>query len=63
MCSGVVEHCYMKLTEDQITSFQKLYKEELGIEITRREALEKALSLLRFLELSTSRIDDEPLSP
>ena len=41
----------MRLTEEQITSFQKLYKEELGLEITREEALEKALKLLRLIEI------------
>ena len=53
----------MKITEDQIISFRKLYKEELGIEITEVEALEKALALLRYLAISVISIDDDLLSP
>lgn len=53
----------MKLTQDQIISFQKLYKEELGLEITEVEALEKALTLIRYLALSVPKIEDGHLSP
>lgn len=41
----------MELKPEQIISFQKLYKEELRIEITEVQAQEKALALIRFLNL------------
>lgn len=46
----------MELTPEQITSFQKLYKEELGIEITEVEALEKGSALIQFLNLEVPQI-------
>jgi hypothetical protein len=42
----------MELTDKQLISLQKLYKEELGMEITKTEALAQGLAILRFLELS-----------
>ncbi len=63
LLASVIELIDMKITEDQIISFQKLYKEELGIEITQVEAQEKALTLLRYLAISVIPLDDEPVSP
>jgi CRISPR/Cas system CMR-associated protein Cmr3 (group 5 of RAMP superfamily) len=63
LLASVIELIDMKITEDQIISFQKLYKKELGIGITTVEAQEKALSLLRYLAISVIPIDDEPVSP
>lgn len=48
----------MQLTEEQIISFQKLYKEKLGIELTKSEALAKALSLIRFMRLHTVPLEN-----
>lgn len=56
----------MKFTENQITSFQKLYKEELGLEITKREASAKALALIRYsgiLPLIKDTAGNNPVSP
>jgi hypothetical protein len=49
----------MKITEEQIISFQKLYKDELGIELSEVEALEKTSALIRYLAISVIPIDDE----
>lgn len=62
LLASVVELDDMTKTEDQIISFQKLYKEEIGIEITQMEAQERALALLRYLAISVIPLDDEPLS-
>lgn len=37
------------LTEKEITSFQALFKAEYGIELTKDQALEKGLRLVRLL--------------
>ncbi len=49
----------MQLTQDQIISFQKLYKEESGIELSEIEAQEKAQALIRYLGLKESQISTE----
>lgn len=41
----------MELTDQQLERFIELYKQELGIEITRQEAYVKATALLRFIKL------------
>lgn len=59
----MIELYDMNITEDQIISFQKLYKKELGVEITKVEAQEKALALIQYLAISVMPVDDELLSP
>ena len=39
------------LSNEQITKFQIIYKNRFGKEITKEEALEKGVKLLRLLEL------------
>jgi len=39
------------LSEEQITKFQKLYKNRFGVEISREEAYEKGVKLIRLVEL------------
>ena len=39
------------LSEDQILKFQNLYRERFGKEISRKEAYEKGIKLLRLVEL------------
>jgi hypothetical protein len=41
----------MVLTDEDITTFRALYKSELGLEISREEAYEKALKLLRLMSV------------
>lgn len=40
----------MTLTEEQIKSFQEMYKRYFGIEITKEQALESGLQLLNLFE-------------
>ena len=39
----------MQLSEIQITDFQKLYKKHFGKDISKKEALEKGLSVLAIV--------------
>ncbi|MBI2327388.1 hypothetical protein HYU92_03620 [Candidatus Curtissbacteria bacterium] len=39
------------LTDEQITKFQKLYKYHFGKKISREEAYEKGVKLIRLVEL------------
>jgi hypothetical protein len=41
----------MHLTEEQLIKFQELYKKHFNLEITRQEALEKGLKLVRLVKL------------
>jgi hypothetical protein len=45
----VIKAFDMQLTEEQITSFQTLYKKAFNKEISRTEALKEALALIRFV--------------
>lgn len=44
-----------ELTEKQIDEFQKIYKNTFGIDISRDQAIEKGLSLIRFIALIIDR--------
>jgi len=39
----------MRLTDEDIVKFQALYKSELGMEISREDAYEKGIKLLRLM--------------
>lgn len=39
------------LTEEQITKFQTLYRKRFGKEISREQALEKGIKLIRLIEI------------
>ena len=39
----------MVLSDEDITKFQALYRNELGIEISREDAYEKSIKLLRLM--------------
>ncbi len=41
----------MVLDDEQITKFQTLYKSRFGKEISREEAYEKGIKLMRLVEL------------
>jgi hypothetical protein len=41
----------MVISDIQLKKFQELYKTELGLEISRDEAFDKALKLLHMMEL------------
>lgn len=42
----------MALDNEQITKFQTLYKSRFGKEISREEAYEKGIKLMRLVELT-----------
>lgn len=52
----------MMMSEDQIKNFQELYKTELGLEISHDEAFDKALKLLRLMELIYHPMTSEELN-
>ena len=39
------------LTDAQITKFQKIYQQEFGKKISRKEALDKGIKLVRLMEI------------
>lgn len=39
------------LTENQIAEFQKIYKNRFGKKISRKEACDKGIQLIRLIEL------------
>jgi len=47
------------LTEDQIKTYQALYKNRFGKEIGRVEAIEKGTKLLRLVELIYAPMTEE----
>ena len=47
------------LTDQQITRFQVLWKEHFGKEISREEALEKGIKLMRLVEIVYKPITQE----
>jgi hypothetical protein len=42
----------MKLSDEQIAVYQKLYKENYGIDLTKQEALGQALALINIVQIS-----------
>lgn len=40
------------LSDEQITKFQKLYKARFGKNISRKDALEQGIKLIRLIELT-----------
>lgn len=47
----------MQITETQLQRFIELYRKELNISLSPVEAQQKAISLLRFLEISVTPFD------
>jgi hypothetical protein len=41
----------MDLTDENISGFQMLYKKHFGVELTKAQALEKGLRLIRLVEI------------
>ena len=44
---------------EHILEFQMLYKKHFGIEITKEQALEKGLRLIRLIEVVSRAVADE----
>lgn len=49
----------MKISEAQLTTFKALYKQHFGEELSQKEALEKALKLVRMMQLVYQPITKE----
>ena len=49
----------MNLTDDNLLEFQTLYKKHFGTEITKEQALEKGLRLIRLVEAVSRVVADE----
>ena len=49
----------MNLTDKDILEFQMLYKKHFGIEITKKQALEKGLRLIRLVEVVSRAVAGE----
>jgi hypothetical protein len=49
----------MNLTDDNLLEFQMLYKKHFGTEITKEQALEKGLRLIRLVEAVSRAVADE----
>ncbi len=49
----------MKLTDENILEFQMLYKKHFATEITKEQALEKGLRLIRLIEIVSRAVADE----
>lgn len=49
----------MKISEAQLTSFKALYKQHFGEELSQKDALEKALKLVRMMQLVYRPITEE----
>ena len=41
----------MKISEAQLTTFKALYKQHFGEELSQEDALEKALKLVRMMQI------------
>ena len=49
----------MQLTDEHIADFQLLYRKHFGKDITKDEALEKGLRLIRLVEIVSRAVADE----
>ncbi len=51
----------MEIAPEQLNAFRALYREKFGIELTQKEALEKALPLLILLKASYRQMTEDDL--
>jgi hypothetical protein len=49
----------MAIADEHIATFQKLYREHFGVELTKAQALEKGLRLIRLIEAVSRNISNE----
>ena len=49
----------MDISDNHILEFQTLYKKHFGIEITKEQALEKGLRLIRLVEAVSRAVANE----
>ena len=53
----------MNLTDEHISEFQMLYKKHFGTEITKEQALERGLRLIRLVEAVSRAVAHEQDQP
>jgi len=53
----------MVIADEHIAAFQKLYQEHFGVELTKAQALEKGLRLIRLIETVSRGVADEQHPP
>jgi hypothetical protein len=53
----------MGIADEHIAEFQKLYKEHFGVELTKAQALEKGLRLIRLVEIVSRATANEQNQP
>lgn len=53
----------MVIADEHIAAFQKLYQEHFGVELTKTQALEKGLRLIRLVETISRGVVDEQQPP
>ncbi len=51
------------IADEHITEFQALYKAHFGIELTKAQALEKGLRVIRLIEAVSRALADEKPKP
>ncbi len=49
----------MTITDEHIVEFQVLWRKHFGTEITKEQALEKGLRLIRLIEIVSRAVADE----
>ena len=49
----------MNLTDEHIAEFQALWRKNFGTELTKEQALEKGLRLIRLVEVVSRAVADE----
>ena len=53
----------MVIADEHIAEFQKLFQEHFGVELTKAQALEKGLRLIRLVETISRGVADEQQPP
>lgn len=53
----------MQLADEHITEFQVLYKKHFGVELSKAQALEKGLRLIRLVEIVSRATANEQNQP
>lgn len=53
----------MAIADEHIADLQKLYREHFGVELTKAQALEKGLRLIRLIEVISRGVADGQQPP
>lgn len=52
----------MEIAPEQLDKFRAIYREKFGVELTPREALEKAIPLLRMMQIAYQPMTEADLA-